>query len=216
MTISSAYIFGKQLKSIDPPMPDDVYFENGRFNPLYVGNSFNFNDSDIKRDSYDAARIAALNDRDFINAHKVIQAVGTNSAEWIIEDGELVRKMTSPYTSSDDNASCVFIPINIATSQLIAYQTKINVSIQQTDVDSPQYDNTKYEIYILDSWNDLDRVMMGDIGPSGTSSGYVNYAAEMWRRSDPTYPPPYYIVFYASAIKEVRIKKIWFTDLNTQ
>lgn len=214
MNISSAYIFAKQIKAIDVPMPADVYFEDGRFNPLYVGSSFDFTDSDIKRgNTYDEARTAANYARDYISAHKVIQAMAPNSGEWIIENGELVRKMTSPYTSSDDNASCVFLPITIATSQLVAYTTKINVTIAQTD-ESGWDEDTRYEILVLDAWNDLDRVLQGAISQGGTYS-YIDYSADMWRRTDPTLPPPYYIVFYASALKEVRIKKIWFTDLNT-
>lgn len=214
MIISSAYVFAKQINAIDVPMPADVYFEDGRFNPLYVGSDFNFTDSDIKHgNTYDEARNAARYDRDYISAHKVIQAMAPNSGEWIIENGELVRKMTSPYTSSDDNASCVFLPITISTSQLIAYTTKINVTIAQTD-ESGWDENTTYEILVLDAWNDLDRVLQGAISQGGTYS-YIDYSADMWRRTDPTLPPPYYIVFYASALKEVRIKKIWFTDLNT-
>lgn len=214
MTISSAYIFGKQLTSIEPPMPDNVYFDGGRFNPIFVGENFDFNDSDIKHgNTYNEARTAANYDRDYISAHKVIQAMAPNSGEWIIENGELVRKMTSPYTSSDVNASCVFLPITIATSQLVAYTTKINVTIAQTD-ESGWDENATYEILVLDAWNELDRVLQGAISQGGTYS-YIDYSADMWRRTDPTLPPPYYIVFYASALKEVRIKKIWFTDLNT-
>jgi len=214
MNISSAYIFAKQIKAIDVPMPADVYFENGRFNPLYVGSGFDFTDSDIKRgNTYYEARTAAMSDGDYISAHKVIQAMAPNSGEWIIENGELVRKMTSPFTSSDDNASCVFLPIIIATSQLIAYTTKINVTIAQTD-ESGWAAYTTYEILVLDARNELDRVMMGSISQGGTYT-YIDYSADMWRRTDPTLPPPYYIVFYASELKEVRIKKIWFTDLNT-
>ena len=44
MNISSAYLFGRTLKPGGaPPLADNIYFENGQFNPLYVPQGFNFN-----------------------------------------------------------------------------------------------------------------------------------------------------------------------------
>lgn len=51
MTYSSAYLFAKQLtagQSPDPPIGEGVYFENGRFNPLYVPQGFDFHNNQHK------------------------------------------------------------------------------------------------------------------------------------------------------------------------
>ena len=42
MNISSAYIFGKQLKSITPPLQNDVIFDDGRFNANRMKQGFDF------------------------------------------------------------------------------------------------------------------------------------------------------------------------------
>lgn len=44
MQIEKAYLFGRQMTEGTPPSPmdEDVYFENGRFNPLYVPSTFNY------------------------------------------------------------------------------------------------------------------------------------------------------------------------------
>ena len=44
MIMSSAYIFGRQISAGEtpPPLPANVYFENGVFNPLYIPDGFDF------------------------------------------------------------------------------------------------------------------------------------------------------------------------------
>ena len=46
MIMSSAYIFGRQISAGGPqPMPEEVYFENGVFNPAHIPNGFNFSNN---------------------------------------------------------------------------------------------------------------------------------------------------------------------------
>lgn len=48
MIISSAYLFGKQISPGGlPPMATEVYYENGRFNPLYVPQGFDVSNRKI-------------------------------------------------------------------------------------------------------------------------------------------------------------------------
>lgn len=50
MQIEKAYLFARQITEgeVPQPMEPDVYFENGRFNPLYVPQGFNFNNNKHK------------------------------------------------------------------------------------------------------------------------------------------------------------------------
>lgn len=46
MQIEKAYLFGRQLSAGGtPPMQDNVFFENGRFNPIHLPQGFDFNNN---------------------------------------------------------------------------------------------------------------------------------------------------------------------------
>lgn len=218
MNISSAYIYGKQISSSLSPLQDNVYFDTGRFNPIYVGENFSFNDSSIHKDSFDESSWSATHDTTYINAKKVIQALGTNADPWTVQGGDLMCSQSNPFVSYNASTSMVFLPITLAKEKIIPYTTKMYALIKQSGLSSSSSaDNaTRMREYLTnDYYGELQSVAVVQVGPRGNTDGYVEYWSSFfpldYMASDPTY---FGIYFYG--FSEVCIKKIWFTDLNTQ
>lgn len=217
MTISSAYIFAKQIKAGEVPMPANVYFEDGAFNPVWVGNNFDFTDSKVVKDVFSDAEWAARHSGSYITARKVIHAVGSAADPWMIENGDLVFKQTA-FVSYNESMSEVFLPINLALSQIDPYVTRMYASIMQTDIQSGADNATRSRQCYLDypTMDALEVSNTGQIGPSRATDGYE----ENWCELFPTIETwsqdvPCYFSLRADGYKEIRIKKIWFTDLKT-
>lgn len=218
MIISSAHIFAKQITSGISPLPDNVYFDGGRFNPIYVGNDFDFNDSIIVRDSFSDAQWDAMHATQYINARKVLQAVGTTASAWTIDNGELVLRQENPYSSTSNSMSMVFLPIAVPREKIVPYTTRMNVTISQSGLASGQSESTlARDLIRKGAYNSsyLDWVDALQIGPSGNTSGYVDKWCDYFPIDDPTTSDPIYFGIYVAKFEEVRIKKMWLTGLAT-
>lgn len=91
------------------PMPDNVLFENGMFNSLYVGDNFTF-PTDVVRGQFNTIM---LDDRikPYMINNLPFQAAGELAPLWTIENGMLVMNLEP---SSDNRLQCaVYIPIDL-------------------------------------------------------------------------------------------------------
>lgn len=92
------------------PMSDDVLFENGMFNPLYVGNNFTF-PTDVVRGQFSTIM---LDDRikPYMINNLPFQAAGEPAPLWTIENGMLVMNLAEP-VSSNELQCAVYIPVDL-------------------------------------------------------------------------------------------------------
>lgn len=85
MQIEKAYLFARQITEgeVPQPMEPDVYFENGRFNPLYVPPNFNYKTHTIVIDEQ--------------------QFDDSGYQDHVFNEGELEDGYTIIYTNGDSN-----------------------------------------------------------------------------------------------------------------
>ena len=217
MQIEKAYLFARQITVGEVPMDQNTYFENGVFNPVWVGDNFDYTDSDIVRGSYWDVQYDAMHYSSYIAAHKVVHAVGNLANPWFIEDGDLVFRQ-SAFSSFNDNTSEVFLPINLALSQINPYVTRMYVLIMQTDLLNASYKTThsRHCYYDYPTMDAIEVSSTGQTSPSRVTDGYEDYWCDLFPQIETwSQDIPSYISVYTNGYKEVRIKKIWFTDLNT-
>lgn len=104
MIISSAHLFGKQIKAELPPLAPNVYFEAGRFNPDLAYSNTGFDNQVITRgeDSADynnGGRWVVYNIiKDDLTSGKIFQFLGPNAGEFQMSDGNIVNNIATPNT----------------------------------------------------------------------------------------------------------------------
>lgn len=217
MIISSAYMFARQITAGEVPMDENTYFENGVFNPIWVGENFDFNDSGLVRDSFWYAEGDARHYSQYISARKVVHAVGTSANPWTIEGGELVFRQDA-FISYNASSAEVFLPIYLSLSKINPYVSRMYATIMQTDYQSGAEKATlsKHCYYDYPTMDAIEISSTGGISPSRVTEGYEEKWCELFPQIETwSQDVPSYITLYTDGYKEVRIKKIWFTDLNT-
>lgn len=205
MIMSSAYIFGRQISPGGiPPMAEDIYFENGRFNPLYVGNDFVF-PTDVVRGQYSTIMLDSRINPYMIN-NLPFQTAGEPAPIWTIENGVLVRSLSTP--GSSNQLSCaVYIPTNLRQSIYTA-RTTCMFEMQLEGWDGKNSEPWFIAYQVNDRTTGAKtRLLYRNIGDAGNTSGFENrYAVigSVGANLD-------YIGIQASPdYSKVSIRKIWF------
>lgn len=131
MNISSAYIFGKQLKSITPPLQNDVIFDDGRFNANRMKQGFDFeNNVAFIQDLYPGISFGDGQSAIANGAmYEVIQSDngetlanhGTNNDVIYIEDGSITHVETSMLSS--EAGVDYYFPVNMQPITTEGYET---------------------------------------------------------------------------------------------
>lgn len=204
MIISSAYMFAKQITAGEAPMPDNVYFENGNFNPLYVGDDFVF-PTDAVRGQYSTIMLDnrikpyMINDLPF-------QTAGEPAPIWTIENGVLVRSLSTP--ASNNELSCaLYIPTNLRQSIYTARTTcMFEMQLEGWDGENSEPWFIAYQVDDRTTGANT-RLLYRNIGDAGNTSGYENRSALMGSVGANL---DYIGIQASSDYSKVSIRKIWF------
>lgn len=104
MIISSAHLFGKQIKAEMPPLAPNVYFEAGRFNQNLAYDNTGFNNESITRGSdfnnyNNGGGMVVYNIiKDDLASGKIFQFLGPNAGEFQLSGNNIVCDIANPNT----------------------------------------------------------------------------------------------------------------------
>lgn len=101
MIISSAHLFGKQIKAEMPPLAQNVYFEAGRFNPVLAYDNTSFSYESITRGDFNdfnnGGRFVVYNIiKDDLASGKIFQFLGQNAGEFQLNGNSIVSDIANP------------------------------------------------------------------------------------------------------------------------
>lgn len=211
MIISSAYIFGKQIKSITPPIPANVYFENGQFNPDLAYSNTSMNNMQITRGDYNdynngggslIFNLLYPNEGD----GKIHQFLGTNAGEYEISGGNIVCNLTNPSQSSSrfgTDYGAIWMPLRMPENTYTKLYMRCKLS-NRVDPDSryainafmarplPEYTKYNESRYVYD-WGDV-----------------VDVAFDLEVRNGTWYDTFTYIGVSTGLFEHSEVQKIWF------
>lgn len=130
MIISSAYIFAKQITAWNPPLADNVLFENGTFNKnlsysdvgmdnqiITVGQNGFATDGFANWGNMTTDGTLFTTVKDYFHTGKMFQFLGPNAGTFVIEGGNLVSETANPNPDSgtryDTDCGSILIPTNL-------------------------------------------------------------------------------------------------------
>ena len=168
MTVSSAYIFGKQIKAIDPPA---VMFENGQFSNDFVdSNYWNFTNvyGPVAPGTFGDVRTQAMSGygKYSFNSGSNLVALGTQYQNFYsISNGNIVRSCNTGFSI----ATCgytKFIPLQNLTKEYDTIQveyriddgnvlTQLAIGAHIINGEAYQAAGMKY-VYTTGSWQTLE------------------------------------------------------------
>lgn len=120
MQIRKAYLFGRTLKpGGTPPMSPEIYFENGRFNPIHIPEGFDFNNN---------RQVVVVNSdyNDFMNACTIAFENGEYASHYNDGTTFLIK------TDNSDDETLLFDPVS--GNIVFEYPTKRAAPSEETRV----------------------------------------------------------------------------------
>lgn len=214
MNISSAYIFGKQLQSITPPIPANVYFENGQFNPDLAYENTSMNNMQITRGDYNDYNMGWGGDLIYSMIHadegngKIYQFLGANAGEYEISGGNIVCNIANPNTDSQTrfgtDYGAIWLPLRLPqnTYSHMFGRFKLSNRVDQEEryaIDMfmarpvPEYSRYNSSEYVY-NWGDT-----------------VDVAFDIEANQGTWFDTATYIGISTGLFKNSEILKIWFT-----
>ena len=123
MIISSAHLYGKQIKAEMPPLAQNVYFEAGRFNPNLAYDNTGFNNESITRgsdfnDYNNGGGMVVYNIiKDQIGNGKIFQFLGPNAGEFQLSGDSIVCDIANPnadlMTRFNTDFGLLYLPVRL-------------------------------------------------------------------------------------------------------
>lgn len=163
MEIKKAFVFARNITPNEPPVPPldaGVYFENGRFNPLYVPQGFDFNNNKLVLVTDSQTRESYWNLGGRFNNGEwadhfddgttfILKTPNAGNRDWKIENGKLVYDIDS---ANSLVINSLILPV-VNMSGLYSYvNIHIRLSVSNPPVPIPQlpsnyYGSSTYERY---------------------------------------------------------------------
>lgn len=212
MTISSAYIFGKQITGNVPKPTGNVYFENGQFNETLAYPNTDFATKTVYRDDFIAFNnyggAAAYNlIKNNIGDGKIYEFLGTNAGEFLLSGMDIACDIanpnTDPLTRFSTDFGVVFLPIRLPANTY----SKLCATFKMTD----KIDDTwSAHLYTNVASSSLNKFINGVYIYGSTSSVVSGVAFDLKTDSGSWSDASPYIGIATGSFEHVAIQKIWF------
>lgn len=222
MQIKKAYLFGRQLSGGAAPMPDNVYFDAGKFNLNLIPDGFDFANN-IQRFPIGAAgqgetRIMQYGFFDqYVKTGSILAAYGGGGCEFVLTSEGMEHIYEQGYYPSNYFWTSYFLPVkkdmwNTGLTQVCFNVAVSTVGKTETDYmgfnfagvyDDPAYDARVGYVYMFPCWVNVWQQYTETL----TEQTFKADFSEMYRYNDSEF---IYILIRIQGAGTHIIRKIWF------
>lgn len=222
MTFSSAYLFARQITAGEVPLPDNVYFDAGRFNLNIIPDGFDFANN-IQRFPIGAAgqgeTVIMQNGYfdQYVKTGAILASYGGGGNEFILSSEGMEHIYDQGVYPSSYFWTSYFLPVNKDMWNTGLTKVCVNVAIStvgKTDTDymsfdmagiyhDPDYDADRGYIYLFPCWVDVYEQYTSELTEQTHKADFSN----MFNFNDTEF---IYILIRVPSSGTYIIRKIWF------
>lgn len=210
MIISSAHLFGKQIKAELPPLAPNVYFEAGRFNPDLAYSNTGFDNQVITRgndfNNYNNGGGMVVYNiiKDQIGNGKIFQFLGPNAGVFQLNGNSIVCDITNPNLDElarfSTDFGLLYLPVRLPANTY----SKLCARIKLHDKIGTSFNVHMYMAAYSEGYGMYGTVWKYEFGDTMDVAFDIETNSTDWKDESP------FIGIAVGNCKTTTIEKLWF------